>query len=94
MTKDESPTRFSTAWIREKWDYEEDNAPKEVLLAKLIHEYHIAIPGIFVAVLMAYVFFRVGASSGEIIGAAATAFGASYYLFFPHWWCSVLAEEV
>lgn len=86
-----SPARFTKAWVRENWDYDRNTAPKPVLLVKLVHEWHIAVPGIVAAVIVSLAYYSVGATDLEIVSAFFGTFGIAYGLFFTEWWCSVLS---
>lgn len=80
----------SKDWIRQNWDHENDTAGKWVLLTKLLHEWHIALPGTVAGVVVAVVFYYLGASDIEVASAFFGPFGLGYTLFFNQWWCSTI----
>ncbi|MGB9934092.1 hypothetical protein [Haloarcula amylolytica] len=89
---DDEPQRGTKAWVRYHWDEEHNTAPKQVLLIKLLHEYHIIIPGLVAGALSATAFWQAGASQLQILSALFTPIGGGYALFFQMWWCSTLVE--
>lgn len=91
MSEDKSE-RYTKEWIRDNWDHELDTAPREVQLAKVAHEYHIALPGLVGAFVVAFVQWLYAAPELRIIMAALGTFAGSYALFFPYLWCSTLSD--
>jgi len=91
MSEDE-PQFGTREWVRYHWDEEEDNASKKVILVKLIHEYHIAIPGLVVGLASATAFWYFGAGPTEILSALFGGIGGGYALLYESWWCSTLVE--
>jgi hypothetical protein len=89
---EDSPTRYSKEWIREEWDYENDTARKSVQLVKLVHEWHIALPGVVVGAVVSIVGWQVSLSPVQAFGVFATFAAGGYKLLYPEWWCSTLAE--
>lgn len=91
MSQDD-PQFGTKEWVRHHWDEEHDNAPKKVVLIKLLHEYHIAIPGLLIGLTSAAAFWYYGAEPLEIISALFGGIGGGYALFFNTWWCSTLVD--
>lgn len=91
MVKD-SPRRFSKQWVRENWDYEQETGPRLVQLVKLIHEFHIAIPGTIATLVVCYTLWAYDVPELRIILTGFGTFGTGYALFFGKWWCSTLSD--
>lgn len=89
---DDDPRWGSKEWIRYHWDEEYDTAPKQVLLLKAIHEYHIFIPGLIAGGVAAGSFWYAGASLLQVLSSLFTGVAGGYALFLQIWWCSTLAE--
>lgn len=89
---DESPRRFTKEWIRQEWDDEHDTARKEVQLAKIVHEWHIALPGTILGILAALGAWYLGRPPAEIVGVFTSFFAGGYARFYSTLWCSTLAE--
>jgi hypothetical protein len=92
MSEEEPPTRYSEEWVRAEWDYERDTARPLVLFVKTLHEWSIAVPGVFFGCIVATVFWVLEATPVEIAGAFSGTFFTGYGLFLSIWWCSTLAE--
>lgn len=88
-----SVSKYSKEWVRENWDYEEDNARKSVVLVKLFHEWHILLPGAIVGLIPAGTFWHLEAGLIEVFGSYFAVFGGGYVLFFQMWWCSTVTGE-
>ncbi|WP_435143767.1 hypothetical protein [Halobaculum sp. P14] len=86
-------TLLSKEWIRENWDYENDNAPKSVQLVKMVHEWHIVIPGLLASAIVCSTFWYCGADDLTIALAFFACTGGGYRLFFPTWWCSTISGD-
>ena len=89
----DEPRWGTKEWIRYHWDHELDSAPKDVLMIKLLHEYHIAIPGTVIAILAFALLNSAGLSTEVIAPTALTAFVTGYGIYFNKMWCSTLAEK-
>lgn len=87
----DGPKRYSKEWIRENWDYDRDTASKDVMLVKLLHEWHIAIPGFLVGLFVCGLLWSYDVAELRIILTGLGLFGAGYRVFFPKWWCSTLS---
>lgn len=89
---EDSLQRFTKEWVREEWDEEKDTASKGVQITKIIHEWHIAVPGLVLGLAPAVTFYIWGTGTTEIIGSYFGVAFMTYRLLFPHLWCSTLAE--
>ncbi|MBP1985970.1 hypothetical protein [Halolamina salifodinae] len=93
MSEEENPPpRFSKEWIREEWDEEHDTAPKEVQLAKIVHEWHIALPGTLLGLIAVLGMWYLGQPLLETAGTFCAFFAGGYARFYSTLWCSTLAE--
>jgi len=90
MSQDD-PKRFSKEWIRQNWDYERNTASKEVQLVKVVHEWHIALPGFLAALVVCSVLWLYDSPELRIILGGLGVFGPAYVAFFQKWWCSTLS---
>lgn len=79
-------------WVRAHWDDQHGTAPRAVLFAKLLHEWHIGVPGFVAAVVVGWVFWLLDADAVYVVASAFTAFGGGYALFYPSWWCSTVTR--
>lgn len=89
---DKSPQRWSKAWVRDNWDYDQNTATGEVVLVKLLHEWYIAVPGLVFGGFLWGVFTAYGRPEFETVMAILTAIGSGYALFFPKLWCGVVSN--
>jgi hypothetical protein len=84
--------KYSKGWVRRRYDRDRDTATATVQLAKLIHEWHIALPGAVLGVVPAAVFWVTGAPLRETLVAYFSVFGGAYAILYPQLWCSTLAD--
>lgn len=87
-----SPRTYSKAWVRQNYDPEQDVATREAQIAKLAHEWHIALPGLVIGVIPATILASTGAPMQRVLLTYVGVCGTAYGLFFKQLWCSTLAE--
>lgn len=86
------PSPYSKAWVRRQYDSDREVATRGAQLAKLLHEWHIALPGVLLGMVPAAVVASTGASIQRVLLTYFGVFGTAYGLFFKQLWCSTLAE--
>ncbi|WP_280585068.1 hypothetical protein [Halorubrum sp. Boch-26] len=89
---DDDIQKYSKEWIRENWDYEQDTGSPLVQLVKVVHELHIAIPGIVAATVVCPILWYYEMSTLQIVSTGLGTIGGGYALFFNQWWCATLSD--
>lgn len=87
-----TPRTYSKEWVRQNYDPEQEVATREAQIAKLVHEWHIALPGLLIGLVPATILANTGAPMQRVLLTYVGVCGTAYALFFKQLWCSTLAE--
>lgn len=87
-----SPRTYSKEWVRQNYDPEQEVATREAQIAKLAHEWHIALPGLVIGLVPATILASTGAPMQRVLLTYVGVCGTAYGLFFKQLWCSTLAD--